>query len=533
MSTIENRIYEFHGGLHLERHKKESLQGPIQLATIPKTLILPIQQHIGEPAVPVCKVGDEVLKGQVLAQHKSGMSVNIHAPSSGTIREIGLHYIPHPSGLKYPCITLETDGEDLWHESILNNKKNKIDFLSLDSEIIFSRIQSAGLVGLGGAAFPSYVKLKSQHKIKTLIINAAECEPYITCDNALIQERAKEICEGINILIHFCGATRCLIGIEDDMTDAISALKTALAQSPNNKIKEHTKIKSIPTLYPTGGEKQLIKVLCNKEVPRNGLPIDIGMICHNIGTAYALYKLVIEQEPLISRIITITGNNIKNPGNYQILIGTAIKDIVELAGGYIEGTSQLIMGGPMMGFSLNTDQMPIVKATNCILINRHGEVLTQNNERACIRCGDCAKVCPAQLLPQQLYWYARSKEFDKVQDYNLFDCIECGCCAYVCPSELPLVQYYRYAKTQIWSLDSGSQKAELAKRRFDARTLRLELQKQAIEEKRERKKAALNKSVGTQANEQDKKLAIQDAVDRVKKKQQKNNMNNDTDQSHE
>lgn len=515
---MTSQLYHFHGGLHLDPHKSESLTHSIISAAIPNELILPVQQNIGSPSSINCQVGDYVYKGQIIAKTGDDLSVSLHAPSSGTITAIESKPIPHPSGLNYPCIVIQPDHKDTWLTSILNNQRSKEFYRALNRKQQRELIQNSGVVGLGGAAFPSHLKMspKTHKTIHTLIINAAECEPYISCDNALIQESSLEILQGIKILMHVLKAQRCIIGIEDNMNQAISALSQALAHCDDS---ESILLRPIPTLYPSGGEKQLIKVLTGKEVPHHGLPLDLGMVCHNIGTAYALFKAIIENEPLISRIVTITGPNVRNPGNYRVLIGTPIYELIKQAGGYIEPRAQLIMGGPMMGFTLSSDRLPIVKASNCILVNSQTALSQQDDARACIRCGDCAEVCPVKLLPQQLYWYTRSKEFDKTQQYNLFDCIECGCCAYVCPSHIPLVQYYRYAKTEIWSMQHEKDKAKQAKQRFNFRTKRLEKIKQELEEKRRRKKAALNKSLTTESDKQQKKLAIQQAVARVKQRQ--------------
>lgn len=493
---------------------------PITRARLPRQVIIPVHQHIGESGELLVKVGDKVLKGQMLALPKAYVSAPIHASTSGEITDIGEYPAPHPSGLSTLSIVIEADGKDEWCplEPIA-------DYRQLSPPDIRNIIRHAGIVGLGGAAFPTAVKLNPgpNHHISTLIINAAECEPYITCDDMLMRERADEVIAGTNIIMHAIEAERCLIAIEDNKTEAFEALNQAVQQSDSGKIQ----VIAIPTLYPSGGERQLIKVLTNQEVPSNGLPADIGIVVQNVGTTAAIHRAINLGEPLISRIITISGYGIRQPQNMEVLIGTSMAEVIEQCGGYMEDTSRLIIGGPMMGFSLHTDQLPIIKGCNCLLLQTDRET-PASHTMPCIRCGACTEVCPANLLPQQLYWHASSKNFDQVQDYHLFDCIECGCCAYVCPSHIPLVQYYRFAKTEIWNQERERQKSDHARIRHDFRQARLDREKQEREERLRKKKEMLAKkqqaeseaAKTTETETDPKKAAIAAALERVKAKKE-------------
>jgi electron transport complex protein RnfC len=512
MTAKPYRLWHFNGGLHLPAHKAESTRLPIAAAKLSKRLVLPLQQHIGIPAEPVVEVGDAVLKGQMIARATEYVSVPIHAPSSGVVVGIRDELIPHPSGLAAPCIVIETDGKDEWVDL-----PEPRDYRELDPSALRNRIREAGIVGLGGAGFPTFIKLNpGTHKVvDTLVLNAAECEPYITCDDMLMRERPEQIIRGAQIMAHALHAHECIIGIEDNKPQAYEALLGALGGIDDDRIH----VVRVPTIYPTGGEKQLIKILIGKEVPSNGLPLDVGVVCHNVATAAAVDDALQHSQPLISRIVTITGGGVKEPRNLEVLIGTPIRDLTEECGGYADDAKRLIMGGPMMGFTLSTDLLPVIKTTNCILVANTSEAPDPPPAMPCIRCGACSEVCPAQLLPQQLYWHSRAKEFDKVQDYNLFDCIECGCCAYVCPSHIPLVQYYRYAKTEIWAQEREKQKSDLARRRHEFHVARLEREKTEREERMRQKKAALKKTAGTEATEDPKKAAIQAALERARAKQ--------------
>jgi len=363
---------------------------------------------------------------------------------------------------------------------------------------------------MGGAGFPSAVKLsvRGEQTVETLIINGTECEPYITSDDCLMRERADEIIAGIEILRYLINPMKeTLIGIEDNKPEAIAALNRAAEGTTINVV-------SFPTKYPSGGEKQLIQILTGKEVPAGGLPGDVGIVCQNIGTTVAIYRAIAHGEPLISRITTVTGNACDHNTNYEVLLGTPVSYLLDHSGFHQKKCSRLIMGGPMMGFTLENSNVPIVKTSNCILAPTVDELPPPTPAQACIRCGMCAEVCPASLLPQQLYWFSRGKEYEKLEDHNLMDCIECGACSYACPSNIPLVQYYRASKADIREQKQDAIKAEQSKMRFEARQERLDRQEAEKEAKRKARKLAAEE----RARDNNNPDPIQAAIDRAKAK---------------
>jgi electron transport complex protein RnfC len=501
------KLWKIHGGLHLDYHKEASNKGHARHPPLAAELIIPLQQHAGYKPTLTVNIGDYVYKGQELASHTGFMKVPVHASTSGTITAIEERPIAHPSGLADICIILAPDGKDDWGNARM---PPYLDPQQTDPETLRKRICAAGIVGMGGAVFPAAIKLNVHDHIPVehLIINGAECEPYITCDDRLMQEKPEEIIGGILIMMHIINAPKCLIGVEDNKPQAIATLQATLTAMDETRVQVIT----VPTLYPTGSEKQLIQILTGKEVPSGGRPANVGVVCHNTATARAIYRAIHHGEPLIDRYVTVTGEGITQPANFDVPLGTPIQHLVEQAGGYTQPHPQLLMGGPMMGVKLPSDQIPIVKATNCILITH-----THNTTPAvmpCIRCGRCAQSCPVSLLPQQLYWHARAREFDKTENYHLFDCIECGCCAYVCPSHIPLVDYYRFAKAEIRAQREAKNKAERARERHDFHQERLERAKREKAEKLAKHKQQAQAG-GTDDSKQ---AAIRAALERAKAK---------------
>ncbi|MCW8328366.1 electron transport complex subunit RsxC [Photobacterium sp. SDRW27] len=503
----QGQLWDFPGGIHPPEQKKLSSHSEIAEAKIPSELILPLKQHIGAVGDVQVSVGDKVKKGQILTHADVPMCVPVHAPTSGTIKAIEPRTIAHPSGLADLCIILETDGEDLWSE------KNAVaDYQEADPADLIDHIRLNGISGMGGAGFPTGRKLQSGlGKTEILIINAAECEPYITADDRLMQDFAHEVIEGVRILNHILAPKLTVIGIEDNKPEAIDALQRCVSEQ------DGIIIRAIPTKYPSGGEKQLIKVLTGKEVPANGIPADIGIMMHNIGTTHAIKRAVIDGEPLIQRVVTVTGRTFKQPGNTWALLGTPVNFLLERFGYKADKKlPRVIMGGPMMGFTLPHCDIPITKIANCILAPTRKEISPTNHEMSCIRCTSCAEACPVSLLPQQLQWYAKDQDYSKCEEYNLFDCIECGACAYVCPSEIPLVQYYRQAKAEIRSRRQDEINAERAKQRFDAKKARLERDKAERENRFKKAADDRRKEMASSAGGDD---AVAAAIARVKAKQ--------------
>ncbi len=506
------KLFHFHGGLRLDEHKAESATKPLRQASLPPRLVLPLRQHIGEYNKPLVEVGNRVRKGEIIAANSSLICAAVHAPTSGRIIDIGNYPVAHPSGQSDGCIVIEVDGEDEAAETQI------VDPQQLSPEELIQRICRAGIVGLGGAAFPTSPKLSRGRGfgVDTLIINGVECEPYITCDDSLMRNYADEIIRGCGYLQQILSPRLTLIAIEDNKPEAIAEMQRALAANPL----ANAEIVSVPTIYPSGGEKQLIQILTGKEIPHGQLAFDIGLLCHNVGTCVAITRTLERNEPLISRIVTCSGDNIVDPGNWEVRLGTPVAHLVELAGGCREPQrSELIMGGPMMGFTLPGADVPLVKASNCILVMQTQTMPRQSDYHdECIRCSKCTEVCPAQLLPQQLYWHARARAYERTQEFHLFDCIECGCCSAVCPSGIPLVQYYRAAKSEIRAAQKARFKSDRARARFEFREKRLALKKQQDEERRRLKREALKKKQARAETEAAQPDPVQAALERVRER---------------
>jgi len=480
------QIWETPGGIHPEQNKHQSTGEQIGNIAMPPELILPMGQHIGAPATPIVEAGQTVLKGECVAKPEGFFSAAIHAPTSGTVSAIEERTITHPSGMRALCVIITPDGHDTWAPLVPCS-----DYMQLSKDDILERIRQAGIVGMGGAGFPTAIKAnpKSNRKITTLILNGTECEPYITADDMLMRERADEILLGAQLFCHLLtDINEVLIGIEDNKPDAIAAMQDAA----NTLGDERIHVVSFPTKYPSGGEKQLIQILTGKEIPSGGLPAQLGIVVQNIGTAVACHRAIVHGEPLISRVTTVVGQTLKTQRNINVLVGTPIGFVLQEHGFVSDYKQRIIVGGPMMGFAADNQDVPIIKTTNCVLAPSTKELPLPAPAQPCIRCGMCEQACPASLLPQQLYWFSRSEDVEKLEEHNLFDCIECGACSYVCPSNIPLVQYYRASKGTIKLQREEKAKSDHARLRFEQRQERIAKAEAEKEAKREaRKQAAL------------------------------------------
>jgi electron transport complex protein RnfC len=491
---ISQAIGEFHGGIFPPENKDQSMQLPIAELAIPKELVFPLNQHMGVPAEPIVAVGEHVLGGQKIAAAVGGFSAAIHASSSGTVTAIEERTLPHPSGMSGVCIVIATDGK---HEQ--QRYATCSDYQQEAPETLIETIREAGITGLGGAGFPTAVKLKpqAQYAINTLILNGTECEPYITADHSLMLHYAEDVIHGAELLAYILGQPeKVLIGVEDNKPDAIAALAAVIA---SKKSSQSIEIVTFATKYPSGGEKQLIQLLTGKEVPSGAIPASLGIVMQNVGTAVAAYRAVVQGQPLTSRVTTFVGEALDTQRNVQVLLGTPIHFILDRLGYAADQNEKLIMGGPMMGFALDNTSIPVIKSTNCVIAPSKQELPPQPIAQECIRCGMCAEACPASLLPQQLYWYAKAEEYERAQNHHLFDCIECGACSFVCPSNIPLVQYYRAAKGAIKHIEQEKVKSDHARQRFEFRKLRIEKAEQEKIAKREARKAAAAEAKRLQA----------------------------------
>lgn len=516
----QNQFWTFPGGVHPENRKQLSNQTAIETLPLPTQFVIPVKQHIGTAGVCLVAIGDLVLKGQPLTSSPNPYSVPVHAPTSGQVIAIEERITAHPSGLPELCVVIDADGNDTWVElqPVSNyQEQNKQNLLRVICE--------AGVAGMGGAGFPTHIKSTVGKSVEFLIVNGVECEPYITADDRLMREYAWQIRQGIDIVSHLISPKVVIVAIEDNKPEAYKAMLQVCEDTPAIRVVQ------IPTKYPAGGEKQLIQVLTGREVPRTGLPGDIGIMMFNVGTCYAIADAILYGKPLIQRVVTVTGEAVQKPQNVWALIGTPIQHLLSQAQYQVkkQKAPTVIMGGPMMGFTLPSVEVPVVKITNCLLVPAKKELNLNQRELACIRCSACADACPVSLLPQQMYWHSKALELDKAEDYNLFDCIECGACAYVCPSEIPLVHYYRKAKAQIRIQRDDKDKAEKSKQRFEARKARLEKEKQEREAKHQ-KAAAARKQATQRTSQEDtgSKDKVAAALARAKAKKAEQTTNTET-----
>ena len=472
----------FPGGIHPDQSKLTA-GSMIRECPLPPVLIVPVKQHIGEACVPLVEVGDTVRRGQKIARAQGYVSASVHAPSSGRIVKIEEHPVPHPSGLGRLSLFIEPDGMDAWDESLAPWP----DYRQRDVGELRERVRICGLAGLGGAVFPTFIKLvhDAKHTIDTVILNGIECEPYLTPDHRLMLEQADAIVSGLDVLMHMVGARRGIIAVEDNKLDAAERMQEA-ASRLGTAVAVHV----LPTRYPQGSEKQLIQAITGREIPAGRLPVQIGILCQNVGTAKAVHDAVLLGRPLTERVLTVSGDAVPNPGNMNVRLGTPMRFVFAQHGLESFDGLHLIHGGPLMGERLPSVDVPVIKSTNGMLAFSTDVMASAHRPmQPCIRCGHCGEVCPVRLVPNELANHCRQDQFDRAQDYGLFDCIECGCCSYVCPSNIPLVQYYRYAKGEVGKINRERAFAELSRQRSQARDDRIAREKAERAAKRERAKA--------------------------------------------
>ncbi|MFC1546127.1 electron transport complex subunit RsxC [bacterium] len=429
-------MFKFKGGIHVPENKITE-QSSIIDGPYPKKVIIPLQQHIGAPCKPIVNTGDSVKTGQKIGESMGFVSVPVHSSVTGIVKQIKEHFTP--LGIPSSSVVIEAQESDEW----IKPEKDYIDFFRFDPEELINVIKENGIVGLGGAAFPTHVKLSppANKPIDTVIVNGAECEPYLTNDYRVMIEYARDIIDGLNIVMHILKTDRGIICIEDNKPQAIQVIKEEVAKQPNMELM------ILKTYYPQGSEKQMIYAVTKREVPPDGLPMDVGCVVQNVGTLYAIKHAVYTGKPLIERIITVTGHNISKPSNLLVRIGTSIRDILEFCG-WNGKAGKIISGGPMMGIAQRSVDVPVIKSTGGILIldeKAVGEWITKE----CIRCGKCIEVCPMNLMPVMIYTYAEKRMWKKLKKYNVADCMECGCCTYSCPAKLPIVQSVKWAKVEI------------------------------------------------------------------------------------
>lgn len=475
------KLFNIRGGVHPQERKERSASSPIESIPMPEMLRVPVQQHIGNPAIPTVHVGDKVLKGQLLAHGQGMVSAPIHAPTSGTVAKIGNYHAPHPSGLPVLTVTIKTDGEDEW----VSDLTPVDDPFALTPEDISKRVAAAGIVGMGGATFPSAVKLnlRKRYSLETLVINGAECEPYLTCDDRLMQEYTAQVLDGIRIMGYALGVKNIIIAIENNKPKAQQYLKVE-AEKFNN-----IKVIGVPTRYPMGSEKHLVQTLTGLETPARALTADIGVVVHNVATAFAVHEALREGKPLVSRVVTVSGGAMREAKNLRVLIGTPVQHLIDYCGGFHSDPNRLLLGGPMMGQLIPTTKVPIVKGSNGVLALTHSETHTAP-EMPCIRCARCVNACPCGLLPLDMAAFTKVGDLEGATTSGLLDCILCGSCAYVCPSHIPLVQYFHYAKGDLVDRQRQQYQQEETKRLITQRTERLEREAREKRERLAKQKAA-------------------------------------------
>ncbi|MEE4376305.1 MAG: electron transport complex subunit RsxC [Candidatus Competibacteraceae bacterium] len=473
------KLFGFRGGVHPPTHKELSAAKPIERLPLPKTLYVPLQQHVGAPATALVQVGQQVLKGELLGHSQGKVSAPVHAPTSGVVAAITEVTAAHPSGLSVLAVVIETDGEERWPDS-----DPPPDPFSLPPEEVAKQVADAGIVGLGGACFPSAVKLDLARRegVHTVLINGAECEPYLTGDDRLMRELPEQIIDGVLLVRHATQACRALIVVEDNKPEAIAAL-TAASQDC-----AEIKVVKVPTRYPMGSDKQMIQMVMGQEVPAGARSPETGVVVYNVGTAYAVHRALRFGQPLLSRIVTVSGEAVANPCNLEVPIGTPVAELLAYCGYQPEHTDRLLMGGPMMGLPLPNTTVPIVKGLNGVLALTAAEVAEQPSH-PCVRCGRCVDACPMGLMPVELAKRSEHGDVDGALSFGLETCMVCGSCAYACPAHIPIVQYLESAKGELAERASVEKKAQATRRAAEQHQARLEREERAKAEAAARRKA--------------------------------------------
>lgn len=464
------KLFRIRGGVHPDDRKSLSAQSAIAPLPMPALLHIPAQQHIGALAKPVVRRGQMVRKGELIATAQGATSAPIHAPTSGRIVGIGSYPANHPSGLSVSAISLQPDGEDRWTPEL----SGVADPFALEPRQIAERVAAAGIVGMGGATFPSAVKLnlRERYHLRSLVINGAECEPYLTCDDRLMREQPEAVLDGIRIMAHALGVAEIIIAIENNKPEALAAMGEA------SRAMAEVRVVGLPTRYPMGSEKHLVQTLTGRETPARALTADIGVVVHNVATAFAVHEALRYGRPLVERVVTVSGGAIRTPANLRVPFGTPVAALVDHCGGFIEKPARLLSGGPMMGQPLPSLKVPIVKGCNGVLALTESEARPRS-ETNCIRCGSCVQACPCGLVPLEMAAFARVGDLDACARQGLTDCIGCGSCAYVCPANIPLAQYFNYAKGELANRQRTKHKQNEIRRLTEQRTARIEAQKAA------------------------------------------------------
>jgi electron transport complex protein RnfC len=485
------KLFPIRGGIHPEYRKELSSEKAIVALPLPAVLYLPVQQHMGAAASTVVQIGDTVKKGQMLARGQGAVSAAVHAPTSGVIRDIALMTAPHPSGLPLLTIVLEADGKDEWAELPAAID----DPFAATPQAIRDRVASAGIVGLGGATFPSAVKLGlgNSNKLEILLLNGAECEPYLTCDDRVMREHTAEVIDGARVMAHALGAPSVVIAIESNKPQALATMTEAAKAHAN------VRIVAVPVQYPMGAERHLTQAVTGRETPARKLTADVGVVVHNVATARAVHHAVRFGRPLISRVVTVSGGGVKEPKNILAPLGARVEDLIAFCGGIDKGTRRLVSGGPMMGQPIPDLAVPVVKGMSGILALLPGEVNEQPTQ-PCVRCGTCVSICPCGLVPLEMAALIRNEHLEEAAGIGLQDCVSCGSCSYICPSHVPLVHYFNYAKGRLAALDRERRKAEQTKALVEAHNARLEWVAQAKREAAARAKAQSQTSDADKAN---------------------------------